>query len=176
MLLHRERWGNYSDTDLVLAVRNHHHRSLINTKPASKLINSWQAGCVALLGNEPAYRAVGTPEKNYFEVETPQDILDVVSKLKDNPALYQQVRKAGMKRYQEYGFEAIAQQWVDLLTGPVTDAFIEWQSANQLSKSLRNPQRYYQAVRQRLGHIFFYIPVRSQALVSKLLHKSNNAD
>ena len=166
-----KQWGNYSQTDLILAVRNHHHPLLINTKPASKLINAWQAGCVALLGNEPAYRAVGTPGKDYFEVETPQDVLNIIYKLKDNPKLYQQVRKAGMSKYLEYDFDAIAQQWIALLTGPITDAFIEWQNANQSSKLLRHPQRYYQSARQWLNHKLFYIPVRSQILINNFIYR-----
>lgn len=164
-------WGDYSDTDLVIAVRNHHHRSLIDTKPASKLINSWQAGCVPLLGREPAYRAVGTPNENYFEVETPQDVLSIVRQLKDNPAIYQQVRESGMQKYSEYSFEAIAQQWVDLLTGPVTEAFLEWQNASRQSKSSRYPRRCWQSVRQWLDHKLFYIPIRSQALIGKIVYQ-----
>lgn len=162
-----DSWKDYSDTDLIVAVRNHHHPLLIDTKPASKLINSWQAGCVALLGNEPAYRAVGSSGKNYFEVETPQDVLSVIAKFRADPSLYDKVRESGKQEYSNYSFAALEKQWAALLTGPVTDAFIEWQAARGQSNFIRYSLRYYQSIQQWFDHKLFYLPVRSRALLEK---------
>jgi len=46
-------WTDYSTVDLLLAVRQRSDIYL-NSKPPTKLINAWMAGCPALLGTEPA--------------------------------------------------------------------------------------------------------------------------
>ncbi|MEL6454975.1 MAG: hypothetical protein AAFQ40_09690 [Cyanobacteria bacterium J06623_5] len=162
-------WGNYDSTDLVLAVRHHHHPTLIKTKPASKLINSWQAGCVALLGREPAYRAVGTPGQNYFEIETPQDALETIAKLREHSGLYESVRKAGIDKYREYSFQALQQQWVELLTGPITEAFIQWQNKNE-PKLKKYAIRYCQAAQQWIDHKLFSLPIRATEFLEHMKH------
>ena len=165
-------WGNYRDTDLVIAVRNHHHSALIETKPASKLLNAWQAGCVALLGKEPAYRFVGEEGKNYFEVETPEAAIAIIDRLKNSPEIYQRMREAGAAKFLEYNAEAVTQQWIELLEGPVTAAFLQWQSERTSNASLRYLRRYWQAARQWVDHKLFYLPIRSQEMLSKLGQKS----
>lgn len=51
----RDDWRDYSSVDVVLAARDA-HPDLLLTKPASKLVNAWLAGCPALLGPEPAFQ------------------------------------------------------------------------------------------------------------------------
>jgi hypothetical protein len=155
-------WNDYRHTDLVLAVRNNLHPLLLETKPASKLVNTWQAQCVALLGNEPAFRMAGRPGKDYFEVNQPQDVLDRVAILKKNPDLYQRVRQAGIDRYPQFSFEAVQAQWIDLLTGPITDAFIQWQKDLGHRKVDRHIRRSVQSVHQWIDHKIFYACVRSK--------------
>lgn len=157
------RWNNYEDTDLVIAVRNHHHPLLINTKPASKLVNTWRAGCVALLGNEPAYRAAGSPGQDYFEINSPADMLRVVTCLKQSPEIYQKVREAGISKSKEFDFEAIQQRWIELFLGPIAETYIEWQAnKNDTSRFIR---RYGQSIRQWTDDKLFKIPVRSKTLI-----------
>ncbi|MGC1306810.1 MAG: hypothetical protein WA885_06245 [Phormidesmis sp.] len=165
------QWGNYKDTDLVLAVRNHHHSSLIDTKPASKLVNTWHAGCVALLGNEPAYRAAGQSEKDYFEVDSPEDMVKTVTRLKKSPEIYQRVREAGMAKSPEFSFEAVQSSWIALFEGPVTQAYEAWQK-NQ-GGALRSTRRYFQSAHQWVDHKLFKIPVRSQQLMERWKTKYN---
>lgn len=161
------QWNDYRNTDIILAVRNHHHSWLIDTKPTSKLVNAWKAGCVALLGKEPAFCAIGNDGEDYFQVRTPEDVLALVSKLQQNPQRYGQVRSAGMKRYSEFSFEAIQQRWVSLFTGPISTAFSEWQQANGIRAGLRYPRRYWQACRQWQEHKLFMLPIRVQEFISE---------
>ncbi|MBD3882076.1 glycosyltransferase family 1 protein [Phormidium tenue FACHB-886] len=163
------RWHDYQNTDLVLAVRNDLHPLLVNTKPASKLVNAWKSGCVALLGNEPAFRAVGRVGKDYFEVDRPQDVLNLVKQLKQDPMLYRQVRQSGLERYPEYSFEALQQQWLDLFTGPVAEAFEQWQKGLGKNPTACHVRRSWQSAYQWLDHKWFYSQVRSSQLVSRRL-------
>lgn len=158
------KWNDYRETDLVLAVRDL-HPLLLQTKPASKLVNAWQAQCVALLGNEPAFRAIGRLDEDYFEVNHPQDVLDIVTRLKENPALYQCARQAGIKRYPEFCFEAVQQQWIDLLTGPVTEVYADWKKDIGSNGYSRRTQRLRQSIHQWLDHKFFYAQVRSSDII-----------
>lgn len=161
-------WDNYRETDLVLAVRSNLHPLLLDTKPASKLINAWQAQTVALLGDESAFRAVGNPEQDYFEVTQPQEVLDLVTRLKCNPLLYQQIRQSGIARYPEFDFEAVQQQWVELLTGPVTKAFVQWQQGVRKRPVSQKARRYSQFFHQWIDHKLFYSRVRSKQVMEQL--------
>jgi hypothetical protein len=158
------RWHDYRETDLILAVRNDLHPLLVNTKPASKLVNAWRGGCVALLGNEPAFRAAGQVGKDYFEVSHPQDVLNLVKQLKQNPALYRQVRQSGSERYQKFSHEAVQKQWIELLTGSVAEAFYHWQNGLGKHPTTCYARRTWQATRQWLDHKWFYSQVRSMQL------------
>ena len=76
----RLRWADYSDVDLVLAVR-----PPIGThtdKPASKLYNAWRAGVPALLGPEPAFRELYTDTLDYVEVSTVDEALAAIDRLR----------------------------------------------------------------------------------------------
>ena len=168
------RWHDYRDTDLVLAVRNDLHPLLVNTKPASKLVNAWRGKCVALLGNEPAFRAAGRIGEDYFEVSQPQDVLDLVAQLKQDPTLYRQVRQAGTERYSEFSHEAIQKQWVELFTGSIAEAFHCWQKEYWQKESRRTPtafqmRRTWQATYQWLDHKWFYSQVRFSQLLKRNL-------
>jgi hypothetical protein len=159
-------WHDFRETDLVLAIRNHLHPLLIETKPPSKLINAWQAGCVALLGSEPAYQAIGRSGKDYFEVQTPEAVLERVAYLKAHPQVYQQMRQAGCQKASAYGFAAIRQQWIDLLTGPaVTEAYTRWQKGIGKNPLDRRQRRVWQAMRQWLDHKLFFGQVRLKEFV-----------
>ncbi len=160
-------WNDYRDTDLVIAVRNHHHPLLIKTKPASKLINTWQAGCVGLLGKEPAYRKIGRMGKDYFEVETPHDVLKVIEKLKSSPHIYDSVRQNGIKKYKDFSFIALQEQWVDLLMGSITDEFLQWQKCQGRNKLVRHSLRSWQSMHQWIDHKLFYLPIRLKERINK---------
>jgi hypothetical protein len=167
------KWNDYSQTDLILAIRNM-HPLLLETKPATKLINTWKAGCVALLGNEPAFRAVGKLGEDYFEANHPQDVLNVVTRLKENPTLYRRVRENGIERYSKFTFEAIQKQWIDLLTGPVSEAFALWQNGIGSNLYARRTRRHWQATRQWLEHKLFYTQVRSSDIIMRRWEHFNN--
>jgi hypothetical protein len=153
------KWNDYSATDLVLAVRDI-HPIVLNTKPATKLVNAWKAGCVPLLGAEPAYQALGRRGVDYFEVTHPQDVINLLTELKANPERYQQVRQAGIRRYPEFSHAAIQQQWVDLITGPVAEAYGQWQQGIGKHRFACQVRRSWQAARQWSDHKLFHAQVR----------------
>jgi hypothetical protein len=105
------RWHDYRETDLVLAVRNDLHPLLVNTKPVSKLVNAWKSGAVALLGNEPAFRAAGQAGKDYFEVNHPQEVLDKFVRLD-----LSDIQTIAMRRFSSSGSIYSPGRWLRLIT------------------------------------------------------------
>lgn len=135
-------WHDYRDADLVLAVRD--HPALI--KPASKLINAWRAGVPALLGPEPAFQELRQSSLDYVEVKTPDDALNAIRRLQQNPQLYQQMIDHGLRRAEAFTTDRIAQYWRDVLAGPVIEAYLCWkqrsQIKHQIELSLKTAQQH----------------------------------
>jgi hypothetical protein len=107
-------WGDYSNVDLVLAVRPHDRR-LHTSKPASKLINAWHARVPALLGPEYAYRELRRNALDYLEVSTPPEALAAIDRLQREPALYRAMVENGRLRAERFTLAAVLERWVKLL-------------------------------------------------------------
>jgi hypothetical protein len=107
-------WGDYTEADLVLAVRN---LTVVDAKvkPPSKLTNAWHAGVPALLGPEPAFQLLRQSEHDYIEVRTPADVLEGIDRLQADPGRYQAMLKQAALRSPEFNEEAIARLWINVL-------------------------------------------------------------
>jgi hypothetical protein len=127
------KWHDYSDADLVLAVRDLTEKDAL-VKPASKLVNAWMAGVPALLGPEPAFQQIKRSQLDYFEVKTPQEAINAIQKLKQEPNLYQQMIVNGQKRAEEYSVDCIAQKWQDFLAKNVPQKYTHWCDRSLFSK------------------------------------------
>ena len=107
------RWPDFSDVDLVLAVRP--SQAATRRKPATKLYNAWHAGVPALLGNEPAFRAIRRSELDYLEISSAAEALTAVTHLQREPALYRAMIRNGRERAVDWTIDSIARQWRPLL-------------------------------------------------------------
>lgn len=121
---------DYSDIDLVLAVRPGTEYD-INLKPATKLQNAWLAGCPALLGPESAYRQYRQSELDYVEVRSPDDALQAIDRLQNDPQLYDAMVANGAERAAGFTHEAIADLWIEFFAGPVTSAYEQWRASRR---------------------------------------------
>jgi hypothetical protein len=109
----RLRWADYSDVDLILAVRP--PVGTHTDKPASKLYNAWRAGVPALLGPEPAFQELRFDPLDYFEVRSVPEVLEAIDRLRANPMLYTRMIEHGRRRAIDFSPEAVLAQWADLL-------------------------------------------------------------
>jgi hypothetical protein len=151
-------WGDYTQSDVVLAVRNLTEYDF-TLKPAIKLINAWHAGCPALLGVEPAYRALRQSELDYIEVRTPEEVIAALTRLKNDPDLYNAMVENGFKRAQEYSTDRIAEQWRDLLANPVARGYECWLKQNFLQKRIIRPIQFARRTmrhKQQIQHYFHH--------------------
>jgi hypothetical protein len=150
-----DEWRDYRNADVVLAVRNNTYYD-ISSKPALKLINSWLAGCPAILGPEPAYQDLRRSELDYIEIRTPEEMLAAVQRLKENPKLYAAMIENGLQRSQDFTVDRIAQQWHELLSGPIASGYRQWQQQSLFHKQIVRPIQFGMRLRQHKQEIQDY--------------------
>jgi hypothetical protein len=136
LVVREDRWWDCADLDAILAVR-HASAAKLRTKPASKLVNAWHAGCPALLGPEPAFEAQRRSPLDFLGVRTPQEALAALRRLRDEPGLHTAMVERGRERAREFAADAIAARWEALLTGPVAEDFARWRRASGRARWLR---------------------------------------
>lgn len=121
------QWADYTQTDAILAVRqvSDYYLSL---KPPTKLLNAWKAGCIPILGFEPAYRQIATPDEEYFEVSHPEQVIDLVKQLKADPRRLEEKRFRGRNRIEEFTDDRLAEKWIALLNGSIYEQYKRWQN------------------------------------------------
>ncbi|MFN8830301.1 MAG: glycosyltransferase [Labrys sp. (in: a-proteobacteria)] len=155
-LLGSHNWNDYRQCDAVIAVRNMRGNTA-SAKPASKLVNAWHANTIPMLGPEPAYRELKRSTLDYIEIYNPGDALRALKLLNANPALFEKIVENGRVRCQEFTDERITQRWIELLNGPVSDAFEHWKRKGLVEKLFgyvrmmreeqRSKQRYVDEIR-----------------------------
>lgn len=140
-------WRDYSDTDVCIGLRYEPEIGLA-TKPYAKLVNAWLAGVPALLGPEPAYRALRLSELDYLEVSSASEVLAALDRLKKDPALYAAMVENGRQRSREFNREAVAGRWRDFLAECFLPEWREWtpagllETAGRLAQQWRETRRY----------------------------------
>lgn len=136
-------WGDYRQTDVVIAVRNATENDL-KLKPAVKLLNAWAAGCPAILGPEPAYQALQRSKLDYIEVRSPEEAVAALQRLKNNPDYYAAIVENGLERAKEFTTDQLALLWRDLLAGAITQGYEQWLQQPPLQKWVGRPVQFVQ--------------------------------
>lgn len=134
-------YTDYRESDLFIAVRNATFSDL-KVKPACKLINAWFGGCPSLLGPEPAYQELRKSELDFIEVRSPEQALEAIKRLKQDPDLYASMVENGYRRALEFTADCIAKQWREFLSGPVAEDYLKWKSQSRVTRALVRPVRY----------------------------------
>jgi len=141
-------WTDYTEADVLLAVRQKADLYL-ESKPPTKLINAWMAGCPALLGPEPAYQELRQSELDYIEVNSPAEVIQALQRLQAEPKLYRAMIENGWQRSQPFVPDQLATQWRDLLAGPIAKGYEQWRQSNLLWQWVGRPLQFgYQLVTQ----------------------------
>ncbi len=106
-------WSDYSYVDAFLAVRPGDVD--LNTKPATKLQNCWEAGVIPLLGSEPAYEELRQGEYDFLLTPDPSDVIYALRRLRENPAEIGRFLTAGRQRRAAFNDDTILAAWRDML-------------------------------------------------------------
>lgn len=156
-----ERWHDYSQTDVVVAVREFGAASNSdnpvldpNSKPPSKLINAWLAGVPAVLGQESSFRSVRRSPLDYIEVGTQDELRAALLRLRQEPNLYQDIVAHGRERARDFSAAAVAARWrtmAEKRVFPAYDAWMRQGAASRLARNLARVAGYFTSWRKLAG-------------------------
>lgn len=151
----RELWHDYSDVDVIIAVRSFLDSDPYLWKPATKLYNSWHARVPAILGRESAFRAERKGELDYLEVQSPEEVIHALTRLKNEPELYQAMVKNGKARSREVSKENISKKWQNAFEQVLYSKYEFWCNLSAWQQKSYTSKCYFKikawALRDRLS-------------------------
>lgn len=133
-IVERDRWNDYKDIDLVIAIRNFSKKDFSH-KPALKLHNAWNAGVPLILGVEYAYQAKRKSDLDYIEVQSLDELFAAIKKLCNNPHLYRDMIHNGQIRAQETAPENMIVLWKNFLEEMAIPAYKNWVNAAPIQRN-----------------------------------------
>lgn len=146
------RWHDFRGIDCVLCLRADAVGADLLRKPATRLINAWAAGAIPIIGREPAYVELACPGQDSLLVETVEEVVPMLERLRAQEGLVARLEEGGRRRAREFSTERILDQWeAFLLTRRATErsALAAAQAANLwLDAGIR---RIAGGVRRRAG-------------------------
>jgi hypothetical protein len=111
-------WHDFSDLDVVLCVRSDEASGGWLRKPATKLLNAWNAGCVPIINREPGYLELAHPNEDAMLVDANEDILDTLASLVADEDLVQRIEQGATRQAEIFSPTAILDQWDAMLFDP----------------------------------------------------------
>ena len=158
----RSRWNDFSDVDVIVAVRNFESQIEYSWKPALKLYNAWHAGIPAIIGRESASRLERKSELDYIEVTSLNEVISALKKLRDDKEFRQAMIENGRVRAEETKPAKLVAQWRNMLTKTAIPAYERWCSASNwtrqsflqrrsLAVKTEEMRKEMQQMRNRLG-------------------------
>ena len=142
-LLDAASWKNLAEVDVLVGIRSF-GKQKYKRKPPSKLINAWHAAIPFIGGWDSAYSQIGTPGKDYLRVASYEEMLRKIIELKNNPALYQRIVRAGQKRTEGYTFDTIIHLWQKPMEGEIAHDFEAWKIMSSRALRYRLKHASYQ--------------------------------
>lgn len=124
-IVNRDRWHDFSDVDVVLAVRSFDTQDYAN-KPATKLYNTWHAGVPAILGCETAYQAERKSELDYIEVNSLNEVLVALKRLRDDKNFRDAMVENGRIRAEETQLKNVVKKWRNFIVEVGVPAYENW--------------------------------------------------
>ncbi len=132
-----DEWRDLNHIDILVGIRNF-GKKRYERKPASKLINAWHANIPFIAGWDSAFEQVGNPGRDYLRVDTHEDLVLSILRLKENPKAYGELVAAGAERAREFTTDAIALRWVQVLENHIAPAFDEWKRKPHTARVVYN--------------------------------------
>ena len=130
-----DRWHDYSDVDLVLAIRDFSPARHLH-KPATKLYNAWLAGVPLIGGGDSAYAAEARAGSDYLAVHSAEECIRLIKQLRDNPALRDSIMKSGQKKSASRSRDAVRKMWGDFWLMELPRRIQQWERKSRLGKRL----------------------------------------
>ncbi|AFZ29878.1 hypothetical protein Glo7428_1310 [Gloeocapsa sp. PCC 7428] len=128
-----ESWNDYSNVDAIVAVRSFDNQDH-TVRPALKLYNAWHAGVPAILGRESAFQAERRNELDYLEATSPNQVLAMLQRLRDDVAFRRAMVDNGHLRARETQHYILLNSWRCFLMGTVVPAYKHWCDAPSIAQ------------------------------------------
>ena len=145
----RSNWNDYSDVDLVLAIRGFGNDTMFSNKPPSKLINAWWAEVPLIASNDSAYSQIAVSDEDYIAVHSYEEMMQKIKSLKNNPDYYSRIINNGIRKREHYSRENIMNEWIEVLENEVFPDFREWAKKGNLNKKIDKSSRWIARQAQR---------------------------
>lgn len=124
--LNHHEWHDYSDIDVILAIRSFGRQNDWRGKPASKLYNAWHAGVPAILSYESAFQSEQKSDLDYLEATSLNEVISSLKQLQDNQELRQAMIENGWLRAKETHPDNMVKKWQDFLIKVATPTYKKW--------------------------------------------------
>jgi len=138
-------WNDYSNIDVTVSIRGwSDSRSKLdavtdwNSKPPTKLTNSWLANVPAIVGDEPAFQAVRGIGTDCLVARSADELKSALIELRDNHTYYQNLQQRGIARAKEFSADAITKKWQDIISGDVLHAYEDWMKLSKFKRQAIN--------------------------------------
>jgi len=148
----QSKWNDYSSIDIIIAVRSFDKQTHTH-KPASKLVNCWNAGVVGILAPESAFVAIKKSELDFLSVNSLSEIIEAVKQLKSNSEIYLSMVQNGKERGQEFSEAKVTQHWINFFNNYVTPEYENWLGMTEIQKTALFIRRYIRLKSQRMFKI-----------------------
>lgn len=156
-----ERWNDYSEADVVVAVRKFGYNWDHSWKPANKLYNAWLAGVPAILGLESAYQAERKSELDYLEVASYQQLISAIKRLKGDQELRRAMAENARVRAEEVHPGKLVKRWQDFLKNIAVPAYESWCQTSEAER-----KRFFQA--RYLAYQFYFAQRQMRFIKAKI--------
>ena len=140
-IFNKNQWNDYTNLDVIVAVRSF-NGDTYSYKPASKLINCWRGLVPAILPPESAYTSLRNSELDFLLVNSINNSIEAIRKLKNNPQLYLSMIENGKKRAKEFTEEKITEHWITFFNKYVFDRYKIWLNMSDIQKRYLFLRRY----------------------------------
>lgn len=151
-----QKLSDLSDVDVVLAIRK--FGQVINNKPPVKLINAWRGHVPAILGCEVGYREAWQNEYDYIEVDSMEETLAALKRLKDDVDYRNRMIANAKERAIPFSAQGQQEAWVRFFKEKVLPANAKWQRRSLIGKSIFLVVRWIRSVmRYSLSFIWRHI-------------------
>lgn len=126
-VLDEAEWHDLRAVDILIGIRCFTGKKY-RRKPASKLVNAWIAEIPFIGGCDSAFTQIGLPDVDYLRVDTYEEMLESITRLKTDPDLYRSLVENGRNKSELYSSHAVADRWKQVLENHLATAFLEWEN------------------------------------------------
>lgn len=170
--LNHNEWHDYSDIDVVLAIRELGRHNDWRGKPASKLYSAWHAGVPAILGYESAFQAERKSNLDYLEATSLEEAISALNQLRDKPELRHAMIENGLRRARETQPSNMIFKWQYFLTQIAVPAYENWRSMPHWKQQFfLNARQSFINLRPAYYHLKSQFSLQKKNLSTVLLDK-----